>query len=515
MRNGHFIAPIVMILLLSSSLLLFTAGGEDERDRREANLAGMVVDADTGDGVVAVVHVVNRDKEILFSIETGEDGTFSASLPEGVFTYEADAEGYESARGDFTIRGDGQLTLTMELQPLRSIRPNLFGRLVSAVDREGIPGAVAFYSERSDIEPFKIETKRDGSFELPIPPGMYMYEAYSEGFEPARGRVEIGREPVKLIIPLKPVAQRELGVVAGFVFHHEGEPVPGAQVVIFPFPHEPRILEDGMVVDENSVSIREPEPFMTRTDERGHFKIQVPFGAYEISVEARGFEPFFGEVKLGAEKPEVFLRVELIPLERERKPEGIRFVFRYVDENSDGNPERVYRAADLDGDGTFDFEFEYIDRNSDGNPEVMERSLNLPGSCDRDMLPILLMLLKEVFSGEEGEYEDWGDEFPMPPMRDPDMEDEDWWGDDGEEFPPDEGMTRPPRQEDIDEENGEMKEDTDPEEEEIKEPTTGEDDPSIKEGSRGEDVIFPIIAGSVLIIAAFIIIITVLIRKRR
>lgn len=94
----------------------------------EQTLTVTVVDAETGEPIEgAIVQGFGSNAavygDMLFAAETGEDGTTSAPIVEGQWSFEASADGYEFVQGiALTVDSDDELTI--ELQPERDVAYN-------------------------------------------------------------------------------------------------------------------------------------------------------------------------------------------------------------------------------------------------------------------------------------------------------------------------------------------------------------------------------------------------------
>ncbi|MGA1872538.1 MAG: hypothetical protein ACMUHY_02610, partial [Thermoplasmatota archaeon] len=242
--------------------------------------------------------------------------------------------------------------------------------------------------------------------------------------------------------------EQRWGVLYGHVMTPERKPVAGAHLLIHRMMRtpEPVILEDGTVVEPevspddstarpgipedperppedpdgpDSRPERPPEPLTIMTDREGMFKVRLPFGAYVIEARARGFHPAEQMVRITPDRPEMRVLIVMEPFEKEpERPGGrMKIAFNMIDENSDGNPEKVFFGADLNGDGIHEIEYHMVDRNSDGDPESVEWVLDIPMEMWERIMGMVMMFIKN-------HHGEWGE---MPPLPD----DVEYWEDEG------------------------------------------------------------------------------------
>ena len=87
------------------------------------------------------------------------------------------------------------------------------------------------------------------------------------------------------------------------------------------------------------------------------FKVGLPFGEYAITAQAKGFHPNRIPVRISPRMDEHKIKIVLKPMEKKEgdcKERGrAKTVFGMEDHDSDGNPEVVRFAADLNGDSGY------------------------------------------------------------------------------------------------------------------------------------------------------------------
>ncbi len=180
---------------------------------------------------------------------------------------------------------------------------------------------------------------------------------------------------------------------------------------------EPRIPDEPRdYVENNEVMPQErfPEPITLRV-EGGEFKLELVPGVYEVSVEAEGYQEFWSTYEIRAQD-RFYMEIMLRPFE-ERPDRSPSISIKYLDENSDGNPDHIHIEVDMDHDGVLEVLFDYRDGNSDGNPDQMILEMS-DGSGE---LMELLMMLLEMYQFD-ALYQD-------PSMYPDEPWDEEMWGD--------------------------------------------------------------------------------------
>jgi len=374
----------IALLLLVSTFMVAGVIGQETDVQGDANVIGKVVDAASGEGIHAIVHIAGMRSDTTWELETNDEGMFRGYLPAGPYVWKAEARGYHPGRGEFKV-GDKGAEMKIPLRAIEEKEPpedppqyNIKGRMVEEGTREGVMGFLSFIDMNEQT--YNTRTDEEGNFQGLLPPGPYMWKAGARGYENQMGRLQIGREPVELIIQMVPLdsekPEPEFGILHGIVVGPERKPVAGAHIMIHPMlKRDPAVNENGVVLEEK-LSAR--GPLELRTDREGMFKVRIPFGMYILMVQADGFMPQEMEVRVTPRMPEQKLQIILEPVGPPMYWGRVKMVFSMEDPNSDGIPEMVHFAADLDGDGEHDIVFKMVDRNSDGNPESVEWMLDIP-----------------------------------------------------------------------------------------------------------------------------------------
>jgi hypothetical protein len=479
MRTSLLISAVSGILLLSMVLVNgINAQDNLSTSENDYNLFGKVTDAKTSDPVIAQILIHGGpENSFRYELKADREGVFKASVPPGEIYLLLEAEGYVSMKERVLVPEDGPVRMQFSMEKIQKDRePNLFGMMVSQ-EGKGVPGVISFRMENQDE--ITIRSDLEGNFKAFLSPGTHIWYAEAEGFEPQRGEVTVPTgEPAKLMIRMLPVNKEvRMGILAGKVMNGGGDPIPNTEIMIFR-------LEDRLESDSYP-----GKEFWIKTDERGSFKSELPFGAYHLEAHHAGFLPFFKEFKILRDDPYVEMK---IVLEKEETPQNIKVHMEYIDRNSDGFPEKVNITADVDGDEAPDILIEIIDRDSDGNPESVIFDVDLP--ADR-MTEMLFLVLEKA--SQMPPFNDMGSTDPFLPHQ---TDDEGWLPDDpaGEEIPPVPG-------EEYKEDNGKAEDADDASILLSDEGKTVDDSQSSKKGT-GSDTVddLPIMIASAAIILAIV-----------
>lgn len=370
------------ILALSVSFLLLgvvlanVVGQENPSEReREPNLFGKVFDSGNKEPVHAVITLHGGPEESwMVTVETDREGAFKVHVRPGRVLFEVSAEGYQDRKDELLVPEDEPLEIGIPLDPVNDVpEPNVFGMMIG---EEGmpVPGIISFHI--GDRVAARVETGRDGDFELFLEPGAYSWHAESEGYAPARGEIEVpGDEAVRLMVMFeRGGGDIPFGSLSGIVTDTDGNPVGGAKIIAFPMdrPVMEDLPEEGTCCDPMRM-----ETPATVSERDGSFRMRLPLDAYIIRVLAEGFEPFETRAALTPERPDVRMAVELLWIEKQ-EPERVKIHMEYVDNNSDGKPEKIIVIADAGNDDIPDLTLEMTDRDSDGNFESILFDLNAP-----------------------------------------------------------------------------------------------------------------------------------------
>jgi hypothetical protein len=366
----------------------------------EFNIVGMLVDATTGQGVFGHVGFINPDG-LATEMDTKENGEFTILLPPGQWGWKAGARGYETREGRLLMERE-TIHLMIELIPLEQEEPEIRGAVlygqVATPEGKPIPGALVMlhpmFREDPPPEPRIPEDPNVGSKETD------RLTASGEIPEEESTRVEndlpAGITLRQLVARL---SERFDEATLKRVFTAADADADGVL-------NERELLRARTLLREIS-SEETPEriPLHAETNEKGVFKIRVPFGQYMIITEARGFHPNEMPIRISPRQQEHKVRIVLEPMrEPEREGRRMKIVFNMVDENSDGDPEVIKFAADLNGDGVHEIVYHMVDRNSDGDPESVEWALDIPLEMCEKVKSIIMRLIE----GREGYNDiDW------------------------------------------------------------------------------------------------------------
>ncbi|MGA1819462.1 MAG: hypothetical protein ACMUHU_00480 [Thermoplasmatota archaeon] len=404
-------------------IMLKPLEAEDPEEPPEYNVAGMLLDAMTGKGVPGLIAFWNNDGKGT-QIETDENGHFTILIPPGPWMWRAEARGYKVQEGRLLMELE-PIRLMINLEPLQNEEPEppeqrfgvVYGH-VAAPEGKPIPGAMVFlHPMMRDMPPVEPGVPDDPN----VPPPENNDPTSSSGDAAGRTRGEND-------VPTS-ITWREFFAKFSEKFDEEtlkrifsAVDMDGDGIL-----NEREILKAHAIIREMTGEGRPEEPRVPErmpleamTDENGMFKIRVPFGFYLIEANARGFHPGEDKVRVYPEMPEQKVRIILKPMEC--KPDidrgRMKVVFSMIDENSDGNPEKVDFMADLNGDGVHEVEYHMTDRTSDGNPESVEWVLDIPMEMWEKVMAMVMMFIKNRQGGWDG----------MPPMPDDmgDWEEGEW-----------------------------------------------------------------------------------------
>ncbi|MFO8051186.1 MAG: carboxypeptidase-like regulatory domain-containing protein [Thermoplasmatota archaeon] len=399
-------------------------------EEEETSIHGVMYDEGIDTPVHGFVYLHNDHFET--KVETDRSGSFKVQVRPGLYFWLAEARGYVSQRGKIEVPEEG-VRLKIAMSPEEGEpEANLFGFMHVARTERPVRGTVTIWNENHQT---MARSDENGKFQLLLRPGEYRWSAMARGFEPNRGTVEVSSEGTRLNIGMVPLKER-FGVVTGRVMGPEEEPLPGSRVVFRRLMREDRSEygEAGGVhgdpdIDESTPGM-EPEGrpgeilFTAETNERGVFKIRLPFGAYRVIVHHPGFHPWKDTIRVTAEEPEIKMRIVLEPMEQE-EVNRIKITMNKKDENSDGNFELIHFEADLDGDGVIDLSYHIVDRNSDGDPESVEWTIDMPPEMVERIMALLRYLME---NGESWEDDDMFSPIPEEPYY-PDRKDMPEWMD--------------------------------------------------------------------------------------
>ena len=166
----------------------------------DPNVFGYVFD--TNENPVHAFIVFFNDQTDGIKAETDRSGMFELRLKPGVYRWKASAEGYYPVDGTHEVPREGETRLTVRMKPMDIEKPPLgtiYGMVVN-FEGEPLPGThVTFMSIEPIPDPildeagkvlevremfFEVGTSDDGTFRIVLPLGIYMMEAYMEGYLP-------------------------------------------------------------------------------------------------------------------------------------------------------------------------------------------------------------------------------------------------------------------------------------------------------------------------------------------
>lgn len=408
----------------------------------EFNVGGMLVNAKTGEGVPGFIGFINPDGKAI-EMETEEDGEFRVLLFPGPWMWKAGARGFETQEGRLIMERE-PIRLMIEMVPLNNEEPEkrgamLYGQVMTP-EGKPIPGALIYIHPmmREEEPPVRPGIQEDPP-ERPRDPNTDPTTRQSEREEyPDRERTPEGEMVDERSISLREFFARFSDRIDKEILERvfktadaDGDGALNGREMMRALAILKEWVE-GDTKERDGVGER-PK---TKTDEKGMFKVGLPFGEYAITAQAKGFYPNRAPVRISPRMDEYKIKIVLKPMEKReddcRERGRAKTFFAMEDHNSDGNPEMIRFAADLNGDGIHEIEFHMIDRDSDGNPESVEWVLDIPlEMCEK----VMAMVMKLV-EGYEGQYEgkEWyGEENGIPfdiealkdmiaqKMEDPDM----------------------------------------------------------------------------------------------
>lgn len=400
--SSRVIMSAIAMLLISSVLMAGAVSREGPEQETEPNVIGKVLDAKTETPLAAHVSLHGSSEQSWkFDLRTDDQGIFRAHVPPGKVFMIVESEGYFTQRSEHSLREGGilELRVVMEKRPVDDVKDeNVFGHMMDLAGNP-VSGTVIFHNEKTDG--IKVRTDGSGMFKVHLAPGEYRWKAVSEGFHTSDGGLEVPREgEVRIMINLEPLEREEpvFCFIAGMVTDLDGEPIGGAQIIFMSM--EPIPDEDGPIHPEREMI------FDILSERDGSFKIEIPPGLYMVEVHMEGFHPYFMEIALTPEHPEAKAHIEMERMEEEEPWEepNIRMFLEMTDEDSDGNPERIFVEVHVNEDDEPDLVLEMTDENSDGDPDSVRFHMDLP----KDMIAFVMMLLKERMGGEN----------KMPPLPD-------------------------------------------------------------------------------------------------
>jgi len=147
------------------------------------DVAGLVKDAETGQGIVADVSYKGPEMGVL---SAGTLGFTIDSLDPGVYTFEVTADGYETAKKTAIVSDGATTQVNFELEP------SLVTLSGTVHDRETDTGLSAILTFLEPQMPDVTTDASTGIYEIELKPGTYRIEVSSEGYLPQTASIIVG-----------------------------------------------------------------------------------------------------------------------------------------------------------------------------------------------------------------------------------------------------------------------------------------------------------------------------------
>ncbi len=165
----------------------------------ESNVYGHVFDIE--ENPIHAFIVFYNDHTDGLKVESDRSGMFNLHMAPGTYRWKASAEGFNPEDGELDVPREGETRVIIMLKRVEEKPPMgaIHGMVVN-LENEPIPGAhIIFMALETPRDPsiegdggvhgapdmvFEIESGRDGTFAIKLPLGMYMMEAYAEGYGP-------------------------------------------------------------------------------------------------------------------------------------------------------------------------------------------------------------------------------------------------------------------------------------------------------------------------------------------
>ncbi len=238
-------------------------------------ISGQVVDAASGNPIARAVVICHGDSGQAGRAQTNERGAYRIpNLAPGRYRVMAEARGYEPARYPEPVPvRPGQVTqnINFRLRPVQQGMGAISGRVTDRRTGEPISGALVVARGREWAG--RARTDERGNYVIRgLRPGAYHVKAgargYVRGVFPRPVAVEAGQVTENIDFALQPRPVR--GAIAGRVIDaRTQEPVGGAVVV----------------------AVGEHGRNRATTDRHGFYRMPLPPGLYQVTAQARGYEP--------------------------------------------------------------------------------------------------------------------------------------------------------------------------------------------------------------------------------
>lgn len=148
-------------------------------------IAGTVKDAETSKGLVAKVSFSGPETGL---VNAGSMGFKVDSLDPGVYTFEAIADGYQSAKKTVTVIDGKTANLSFMLKPKMA---TLSGAIKDRKTDAGLPAKIKFVD--ANIPEVKTDAST-GLYKVQLKPGTYGVEVLSEGYLPQTASIKVGKD---------------------------------------------------------------------------------------------------------------------------------------------------------------------------------------------------------------------------------------------------------------------------------------------------------------------------------
>ncbi len=258
--------------LLYTTMAILAAGLVQAHDL--GAISGQVVDAATGNPITGAVVTCHGDSGQAGRAQTNERGAYRIpSLEPGRYRVMAEARGYEPARyPDPVPVRPGQVTenINFRLRPVQEMGA-ISGRVTDQRTGEPISGAMVVAAGRDWAG--RARTDERGRYVIRgLRPGTYRVKAGARGYVrqafPSPVTVEPGQVTENIDFELQPRPVR--GAIAGQVIDAQTQK-PIANAVI--------------------VAVGEYGRNQVRTDRHGFYRMALRPGLYQVTAQARGYEP--------------------------------------------------------------------------------------------------------------------------------------------------------------------------------------------------------------------------------
>lgn len=223
LKNKNRLITFFIVLVMVLSGFIAMAGAAEEQTEEEQNRAsaivGKVLNAENEPiaGAIVLLRIAEDNKENEMEPmkqRTNERGMFEfENLRPNIYILVVEKEGYQ--RWSEKVEVPQGKTVEQKIILKNAEEQKNFGIILgwvyNALEEEPIPGAhVVIGNERSDREPVKTETDREGHFKVRVPAGRYIIMVEARGFEPYKEELVVeNNDEINLRIGLKPIKKDE------------------------------------------------------------------------------------------------------------------------------------------------------------------------------------------------------------------------------------------------------------------------------------------------------------------